>query len=532
MTIHAYLFEAKSIQSYILATNRLKEIVGASELVESLTGSLDELTATSLLDDALEAIGKPEICFSRRGGATFYAFSQDKEAINDLATLWPLLVRQYAPDLEFTQARGDGGDDFSAFETTHKKLLANRNRPLARLPQAGPFVRRNRRTGEPATCFSHNKKLKEPEPIDAATQRKLDCSTAHQLAKRFDPDSTPNNWPVLLTPEEDQEGKSFPFLDERRTIALIHADGNGLGEALIKLQNHAKQSPKDYLELFSGFSLAVSNATQKAAQKATKYTLANHRQTGLYPARPIVLGGDDLTIIVRAELALEFTQTFLQAFEEESFEELKPLREPGKFPFLPERLTACAGIAYAKASQPFYLLHGLAEGLCKQAKSKTKKIKPEGLSALSFHRITTAMVDDYQDILERELTIPTGQTPTHHRQTLECYALEVVQGLPSLKDLTELRNLLDGNDMARGPTRQVLGLIGQDYQQAKRRYHRWREIMEKDKLQAFDGVLGRLLDNKVRSDLPYSEAVAHGKSATLSSTPLGDVITLLAIHGD
>jgi hypothetical protein len=532
MTTHAYLFEAKSIQSFILSTNRLKEIVGASELVESLTGSLDEQAATSLLDDALEAIGKPDIYFSRRGGATFYAFSQDKEAIDDLATLWPLLVRQYAPDLEFTQASGKGGDDYFAFENTHKKLLANRNRPVARLPQAGPFIRRNRRTGEPACCFSHSKKLKEPEPIDIATSRKLDFSKAHQLAKRFDPQSTSANWPVLLTPEEGQEGKTFPFIGDNRTIALIHADGNGLGEALRKLQDHAKQHPEDYLELFSGFSRAVGIATQKAAQRATEETLSNHKQDGLYPARPIVLGGDDLTIIVRADLALEFTREFLLAFAEESLNELKPLREQEKFTFLPEQLTACAGIAYAKSSQPFYLLHGLAEGLCKQAKSKAKKINPVGLSALSFHRIITAMVDDYQDILERELTIPTGQTPTHHRQTLECYTLEKVQGLPNLKDLTDLRDLLGGKNMARGPTRQVLGLIGQDYQQAKRRYQRWRAIVEKDKLQAFDDLLGRLLGNKIRSDLPYGDAVAYGKTDSLSATPLGDVINLLAIQGE
>ena len=37
MTYYAYLFEAKSIQSYIFATSKLKEIIGGSELIEQLT---------------------------------------------------------------------------------------------------------------------------------------------------------------------------------------------------------------------------------------------------------------------------------------------------------------------------------------------------------------------------------------------------------------------------------------------------------------------------------------------------------------
>ena len=83
MVYKAYLFEAKSIQAYLLTTSRLKEIVGGSEMVEALTGSL--------LDDALRVIeGKIE--FSRRGGGAFFAFSENEESVNKLATLWPLLV--------------------------------------------------------------------------------------------------------------------------------------------------------------------------------------------------------------------------------------------------------------------------------------------------------------------------------------------------------------------------------------------------------------------------------------------------------
>jgi hypothetical protein len=43
------------------------------------------------------------------------------------------------------------------------------------------------------------------------------------------------------------------------------------------------------------------------------------------PFRPIVLGGDDLTIIVKSEFALNFTEEFLKAFEQETEQNMKAL---------------------------------------------------------------------------------------------------------------------------------------------------------------------------------------------------------------
>ena len=67
MTCYACLFEAKSIQDYILRSGRLRHIVGASELIDSLTGKL--------LDDVLEALKSVEdgeVRLSRRAGGAVY----------------------------------------------------------------------------------------------------------------------------------------------------------------------------------------------------------------------------------------------------------------------------------------------------------------------------------------------------------------------------------------------------------------------------------------------------------------------------
>jgi hypothetical protein len=534
---HAYLFEAKSIQGYILATNRLKEIVGASELVASLTDSL--------LDDALASLGVDDgrVRFSRRGGGAFFAFSDDAEVIDRLATLWPLLVRQYAPDLAFVQARGQGESDLAAYRAARKALFADRSRLPARLPQAGPHAIRSRRTGEPAGAWAYKKGDAQPEPVDLATRRKLDFARGGRLGRRFAPSDAWDAWPLNLSPQDremetaDEEGqgneRDFPFPDERRYVAVVHADGNRLGQTLMDLEGAAAERPADFVDIFRDFSEAVTGATCRAAEHATTQVLGPHREDGVYPARPIVLGGDDLTLIVRADLALAFARTFLAAFAAESEAALAPVRQRYALDdeVLPTRLTACAGLAYAKASQPFHMTHGLAEGLCKHAKSLAKQgrdPKEEVPGALSLHRVTTALVDDYREVLDRELTGPRGADGVRLRQSLECYALEGGGGLPALDDLLALTRLLASAALARGPARELLGLAGRDPDQAERRYRRWREVMGdrvRDARDEFDGHMQALLGASPGDDLPFGAPDEDG----LRPSPLGDVNTLMAI---
>jgi hypothetical protein len=85
--------------------------------------------------------------YLRRGSGAFYAFSQHQQCIDNLAVLWSLTLRQYAPNLEFVQARGKGNAPYAAYADAYPKLLAAINMPVVRLPYAPPPAARNRRTG-------------------------------------------------------------------------------------------------------------------------------------------------------------------------------------------------------------------------------------------------------------------------------------------------------------------------------------------------------------------------------------------------
>ena len=541
MQRHACLFEAKSIQDYILRSGRLRHIVGASELIDALT--------RRLLDDVLFALGLDEgqIVFSRRAGGAVYAFSADKDALDAFRDLWTLVVSQYAPGLEFLIAQGEGDTDYHAYRAALQQLQVGRNRQPAALPAGTPVTRYAPRTGRPAIASGKGGLL------DAATacfEREAQRDRPQGLAWRFDPNSRNDDWPRNLEFSPEPQGSAFPFTGDNRYLGLIHADGNGLGQLLMKLGDHVQSDPASFTTLFARFSAAIEQATQAAAREATRQILEPQRraqpapagqpQTRVYPARPIVLGGDDLTILVRADLALPFTEAFLLAFERFSGEELTRMRQ--EFPGLkglPQTLTAGAGIAFVKSNHPFYLAHELAESIARYAKDQAKQHRSETgriPPSLCFHRVTTASHGDYSDVRERELTFSAG--PEAYITSLGAYSLDPPWsgsppgGLPALADLSALAGLLGQDRMARGPARQLLTLIGQDLADARRRYARWREVMRTRDAGGLEAMLSQLetLCGGLEEHLPVVRLrPATTSERPLFATPLGDVATWLAI---
>ena len=533
MTTYACLFEAKSIQDYILRSGRLRHVVGASELLDALTPGL----LGAVIDNL--GVGGRALRFSRQAGGAAYLFTDSAQTRDAFRDLWALAVRQYASGLEFILATGQGKDDYAAFCEANKALQGARNRQAPQLPAGTPVTRYAPRTGEPAVGLDGKLGLQ-----DAATerfgQRRFWRPDGGGLTERFAQNVPTDAWPRNLEAEADDPEAAFPFWPDNRYLGLLHADGNGLGALLQALSQHVSSDPATFVSLFSEFSNAVSQATNKAAQRATAEVLlparGDTRRTGepdfsgegMIPARPIVLGGDDLTILLRADLALPFTRAFLAAFEEESRTALAQIK--ARHPTvagLPETLTAGAGIAFVKSSHPFHLAHELAEGLARHAKDRAKaglKAGERVPPSLAFHRVTTACHGDYPAILKAELTCGPASDPI--RTALGAYGLDADGPLPGLADLEALTGLLGHEDMARGPARKLLTLLGQDLDEAGRRYTRWKEVMAGQvpakHLNALYERLGRLCGG-LAPNLPVS------MQGSPRSTPLGDVATLLAL---
>lgn len=213
----AYLFEAKSIQSYILDSGRLADMVGASELVDALCDDILDTTLGALgLTESAET-GLANIAFSRKAGGAFYALLSSKETAEKLCEVWSLVVSQVAPGLEFVNAISSGTTQHEAIKNGLKRLNELRNAPAALLPEAGPLVGRSQRTGLPAIKLDQDN-----EWLDAPTVAKQQWRRGKRLTEKFELNPKHYVWPRNLESEgSDPNDTYFPFAKDSREVGIV-----------------------------------------------------------------------------------------------------------------------------------------------------------------------------------------------------------------------------------------------------------------------------------------------------------------------
>ncbi len=190
--------------------------------------------------------------------------------------------------------------------------------------------------------------------------------------------------------------------DKNDWIAIIHADGNGLGQVVQKVGKNK--------EKFKEFSEKLDLSTKNAAHAAYNEVKSDFGDKKKIPIRPVVLGGDDMTVICRADFAVKYAKKFIEAFEEETKNNLGSIIKENNLFNGQDKLTCCAGIAFIKSSYPFYYGYNLAEKLCDRAKKNAKseeRMKVHGNlapSCLMFHKVEDSFIENFEDIVKRELT--------------------------------------------------------------------------------------------------------------------------------
>jgi hypothetical protein len=528
----AYLFQAKGIQKFIMAGGRLIDIAGASELLAAAVRSDKE----DLLEAVLQACrwSTAENGFSRRAGAVFMLhFTGDKiPEFRRFEALWRIAFAQWVPGLEFTTSLGTGESERSAFDDAYRKAAALRENGVSDLlPLAGPLAARAQRTGLPATS-----RADEDEVIDLPTTRKRPAGKTATHADRFLPPELRGAgyvWPTNMGPTgstgKRKTDADFPFEGDDQRVGVIHADLSGLGQTYARFGDTIGGDVAQYLDL----ARRIEDAVAGAAQAATKKHLvpeANEDGRKRLPGRPILLGGDDLTIIVRADLALDYAETLLEAIEKRTKEALSG------FPQLDERLlTACAGVAFASASQPFYLMTDLAEGLCAYAK-RVVKAGPEKdatvPSAIAFHRVTASVVDDYQDILTDEETDLEGR-----RLTAQPYLVGGCskQGLPTLASLRTLREVLEREGLGTTNLRELRQLTLRSPGLARAAWDNWRRTAKRRAKSDYQGFVESLaalgVKVEIRDGALDCPSLPFAERAGTKVTPLFDALEWRTLAG-
>ena len=173
--VHAYLFEAKGVQRYLFASGRLRDLVGASDLVARIAfgfdpeppddGSMrepDDLIGSVLVKLDLKTVDRvtpespdAEVSFSRRAGAVF-CLCGNGDKLKAVRRETRLLVMTALPGLEIADALGVGADELTAAKNARDRAGGLRANGLASvLPLGRPVMRVAPQTGLPATGTVH-----------------------------------------------------------------------------------------------------------------------------------------------------------------------------------------------------------------------------------------------------------------------------------------------------------------------------------------------------------------------------------------
>lgn len=508
-----FVTQAKGIQDYILGSDKLRDMVGATELVEWLTGQF----LTSVLQDFGFTEEKNHYQkISAGAGSARLLFSSIDDA-QCLAKIWPLLCAHAAPGLEVLQTVQEirGSSIIGAIREAEIALALSRSRRDPAFPVAGAAVERTRRSGKPAIAKMYRLPDSELEIIDAETlakRNRRNTTQRGQLPEIFRRIGFTNE-------KSDQIPNDFGEVSgsEREYLALIHADGNGLGQLFIALEKHFQEHLEFSSESIIAFYKDLTSAIAAAALESVEAAQLKARDGNDKAILPIVLAGDDLTVIVRADLAMCFISEYLDTFSAKSRESLQKIRQAhGVLKLdtaLPEELTAGAGIVFMKHTFPFSSAYRLCESLATYAKNNAKeRNKKSPPPSVAFYKITAASIPmEYSELRAHELTGASLSGGIPAMLTMAPYFI----GGECLPQLSTLQALVDAlMEFPKGPPRELYSLLQTDLARAQKYY-------------------GRICDLNSKSKFPACLKELTGEDSPLNSanaTPLGDALTLLSFR--
>ena len=449
--------ETSGNQAYIFASNKLRNITGASELLYRVgtkyveralkTVSGRDFKVENITDEkCIEDENSPdfEVVIATSGKALLLA--RDREAAKKFITEWSKIIVDEAPGVDALAVCSENSFDVSSGIEEYMKVFreTEREMTLLRINEGSSLARFQRipvtaecvYSGFPASCLENGKPISEKSLAQRTASK--DPEIRDRMKKLF-----PGNASLKIL-------NGLDSLEKLDWLAVIHADGNGLGQFFINLEEHVKNlvgknaTGRDYINYYRRFSSALDEISWNAFNKAVWETWGNTEPRII----PIVVGGDDLTVVMDGYESLRFVEKFMINFcnGTQDNSDTKTILESSGI----KRLGMCAGISIAKPHFPFSQSYSLAEELMKSAKRVKNQYGPDSI-AMDFHILYDSVVSSLSDIRDKIIidhriltqkpyVISQGQTLAHaadyewqfsHNYDTFKRAVEAVNCLPS-----------------------------------------------------------------------------------------------------
>lgn len=440
-------------QRYIFSSNKLKEIIGASEIIRFITENLGRKVLGLMGKSPTEFTGNNEgNILSEAGGNAMYIFENSDDAKNFSKTFSSFIVKNFEGiELimvaeEFDMDKKRITDIYDDIEELIKNKKGNRKSQFRRLSYGLTEI--CSRTKRPAGY----ERKEEKKAISKESRDKLDFYEAVAGEKQ-----TPREYTLELINKENEivkrellqqadletrlltkvklsEMKGFEFTNKLDDIAgakgegsyigVICIDGNGMGDKIESFKDSIKKEPiktfneryiNGFRELTENIKVKYINAFNATVQEIVDSYDNYYKEIGfdkeknILPIRRIILAGDDITFITNGKIAVEAARRFTELINGKDNAE--------KFGDREYHLTTSAGVAIVKSNYPFSRAVKLANALEKNSKSKLRYIK----KALDEAKVSkeVSKKDKYYDACLIDWQVSRGDTTSELSESRE-----------------------------------------------------------------------------------------------------------------
>jgi hypothetical protein len=439
MTEQAYVvsIEVDGRQGYIFETDRLREMLGASRLIQQ---TVDRATELFKPEDALHLFQPVS------GEIRVWAPVSEREVL--LKRTWEL--RSWLTERGIEHSCACMRVDRKHFEEANDEPAHFEHGEAPDLPDLSWVQRaltarvgfwKGRKPGVDASptcslfspCQIHGRDFATEWRTGAQRDRQDDRRNlrgrraatkfeAWEMAKRdlfktrlYEPAKFLNERIELATGKTSRRPIYFDHLSNANLdgadqfIAFICADGDGMGQVLSRINwNHTslKRHGAPW-EVNLKFALALDRCVNEAYGRALTTVLdegfveealrSSEDRPVILPLLPQLLGGDDLWTLCRKDIALPFCCEFGDEYQRRiTGSEIidAAVRTAGA---LPEDLTISMGVAFAKAGHPAHAMIDSAESLLRSAKSLRKAQATATEGCIDWYWIDSSRADSVLD---------------------------------------------------------------------------------------------------------------------------------------
>jgi hypothetical protein len=435
MTRYLIAAEADKIQDFVFRASHLREVTGGSSLLSRFCRDVPK--------DCLGC--QPDDIIINDGGSfrlLFDTLPKAEEGSRLLADLYYLTTGCSLTIAESVEWDGDDATFASANDLASSQLRAAKRASGAAITPHLPQMAFCASTGvELATAFAEIKKGRAKTYLSRSS---LDKKREWEEGKEeFILDFVQH----VVGPAQDTNSFDFPSepgqvgraggYEPRDYVAYLVADGNSMGSIFGQCKTRGSLR-----ELSLRLGEIVSDCLAEAAKQVMRHPLRDD-QNRFVPILPLILGGDDVFVLLPAKWAVSFAQEFCLAFEQrmQAFVDRQPELANAPKP------TMSAAVVICKSKYPFHLAHQRGEQLLKEAKRLSKSQPNQAKSVVNFELIVGNRLVDHSR--ETGAHCPTlrpywvGDSPDQHPSVQQL--LDARLGLQSLpqKRRAELRTYFE-----------------------------------------------------------------------------------------